>query len=103
MRAFTEGGSTSIPCVTRTKEQITRFVFLGSKVAAMAAKKSSVKETQRLAAALNSLAGDELSPPREDIHHFEALIDHYFDDDSGSEFGSECTEAVNSLTTAFLA
>ena len=36
---------------------------------------------------MNSLVGDGLSPPREDIHHFEALIDYYFDDDSGSEFG----------------
>ena len=83
--------------MTQTEEQITRFVFFGGKVAAMAAKKSSRQETQRLAAALNSLAGDGLSPPREDIHHFEVLIDHYFDDDSGSEFGSESTEAVNSL------
>jgi len=67
------------------------------KVEAMAAKKSSGKETQWLAAVLNSLAGDGLSPPCEGIHHFEMLIGYYFDDDSGSEFGSECTEAVTSI------
>ena len=55
----------------------------------MAAKKSSGKDTQQLAAPLNFLAGNGFSPPREDIHHFKVLIDHYFDDDSGSEFGDD--------------
>ena len=60
----------------------------------MAAKKSSEK---RLAAALNSMAGDGLTLPPEDMSQFEALIDNYFDDDSGSEFESNCGEEVHSL------
>ena len=68
----------------------------------MAAKKSSGKDGQRLLAALNSMAGDGLSLPSEDHLHLEALIDDYFDDDSGSELGSEWgEEEVNSLNILF--
>ena len=35
------------------------------------------------------MAGDGLSIPSEDTHNFEALIDEYFDDESGSEVGEE--------------
>jgi len=76
--------------------------FLAVKVAEMAAKKSSGKDGQRLLAALNSMAGDGLSLPSEDHLHLEALIDDYFDDDSGSELGSEWgEEEVNSLNILF--
>jgi len=76
--------------------------FLAVKVAEMAAKKSSGKDGQRLLAALNSMAGDGLSLPSEDHHHLEALIDDYFDDDSGSEWGEEEVNSLNILFTVTL-
>ena len=56
--------------------------------AIMAARKA-VKKRERLLAALNSMAGDGLSIPSEDTRNFVALIDEYFDDESGSEVGEE--------------
>ena len=67
------------------------LLYLAVKAAVMAAKKVPGREN-KLLAAFNSMAGDGISLPSEDISNFEALIDEYLDDDSGSEFGSELGE-----------
>ena len=69
--------------------KLSDLIFLVLKVTVMAAMKSSGKRGQKLLAALNSMGGNGLSVPSEDLYQFEALIDDYFDDDSRSEFGSE--------------